>query len=222
MSINSEMTSLADAVRDITDWSDQLTIGEMTSALNSITRDWGNTITPASYDQVAASSGTLIKGDIIVQGEPNLTPENIAEGISIFGVEGTHSGDTGGVPNTCDITVDLSQFSDLTGMIAYTGIDPSGTHTEPLAIGVKDEMWDCTAATGSCLVIWLNGCVNPTIDISNNSDITVLSNSWNQMNQQSSSTGVIAFSLSNSLVGSATITLSSVGGGIILPDDPED
>jgi hypothetical protein len=50
MSINSEMTSLADAVRDITDEGGRLTIGEMTNALNQVIRDYGSTIVPTSYD----------------------------------------------------------------------------------------------------------------------------------------------------------------------------
>lgn len=224
MSINYEMTSLADAVRDITDEGGPLTIGEMTAALILVPRDYGNTITPTSHDQTAVSSGTLVKGDIIVQGEPNLTPENIAEGISIFGIEGTHSGggDIGLVPDTCDITLDLSQLHDIIGMIAYTGVSLSGTLTESVASGIRDGIWDCTPIVGSCFVVWLNGCPKPTIDISN-SDVTVLYNSWNRYDLERSYDGVIAFDLPNSLVGSVTITLSLGGdrddGEGELPDE---
>lgn len=210
MSINYEMTSLADAVRDITDEGGLLTIGEMTTALIHVTRDYGSTIVPTSYDQTAVSSGTLMKGDIIVQGEPNLIPENIAEGISIFGIEGTHSGDVGMLLDTCDVTVDLSRLYDIIGMISYTGVGPSGTLAEPIAYGIRDSIWDCTAVVGSCLVVWMSGCHSPTIEISN-SDVTVLYNSWNRYDSEHNSYGVIAFGLSNSLVGPVTITLSTGG-----------
>ena len=153
-------------------------------------------------------------------------PENIAEGVSIFGIEGTHSGgggDIGLVPDTCDITLDLSQLHDIIGMIAYTGVNISGTLTEPVAYGIKDNIWDCTPIVGSCLVVWLNGCPKPTIDISN-SDVTVLYSSWNRYDLELNYDGVIAFDLPNSLTGHITITLTpgdELGGGGLPDELPE-
>lgn len=151
-------------------------------------------------------------------------PENIAEGISIFGIEGTHSGGgVGIVPDTCDIILDLSQLHDIIGMMAYTGVNISGTLTESVAYGIRDGIWDCTPIVGSCLVVWLNGCSSPTIDISN-SDVTVLYNSWNRYDLERNYDGVIAFDLPNSLVSSVTITLSlggDVDGGELPDELPE-
>lgn len=54
----------------------------------------GAIITPSAEEQVAIMSGTYAIGDITVEGDPNLIPENIVQGVSIFGVEGNYSGNT--------------------------------------------------------------------------------------------------------------------------------
>lgn len=53
------------------------------------------TYTPGTSDQIIAS-GTYLTGVQTIKGDANLTAENIAEGVSIFGVAGTHSGGSGG------------------------------------------------------------------------------------------------------------------------------
>ena len=52
----------------------------------------GKTITPTTTEQIAISQGVLAGGDIKVAGDANLTSENIAKDVSIFGVTGTHEG----------------------------------------------------------------------------------------------------------------------------------
>ena len=52
----------------------------------------GKTVTPGTTNQTAVASGRYTTGDVVVAGDANLVPENIAEGVSIFGVDGTHSG----------------------------------------------------------------------------------------------------------------------------------
>lgn len=54
------------------------------------------TITPSSMSQIAVSSGYYTGGDIVVSGDSNLIAENIKSGVSIFGVNGTHAGSSGG------------------------------------------------------------------------------------------------------------------------------
>jgi len=49
----------------------------------------GNTITPGTTAQTAIAANTIANAAIGVAGEPNLTPDNVAYGSSIFGVAGT-------------------------------------------------------------------------------------------------------------------------------------
>jgi hypothetical protein len=49
------------------------------------------TITPTTSNQTIAA-GTYLTGTQTISGDANLTAENIADGVSIFGVTGTHSG----------------------------------------------------------------------------------------------------------------------------------
>ena len=58
-----------------------------------------NTIIPSATSQFAIGSGCYAGGDIIVAGDANLIADNIKNGISIFGVNGTFEG---GVPNMED------------------------------------------------------------------------------------------------------------------------
>lgn len=54
------------------------------------------TVTPGTTNQTAVASGRYTTGAVTVKGDVNLKAENIAEGVSIFGVTGTHSGGGGG------------------------------------------------------------------------------------------------------------------------------
>lgn len=59
----------------------------------------GITITPTDAN-VTITKGAYLTGDIVVLGDPNLKPENIKKGITIFGITGTAETDgTGGGGN---------------------------------------------------------------------------------------------------------------------------
>jgi hypothetical protein len=53
------------------------------------------TYMPSTSNQTIAS-GTYLTGTQTIKGDVNLKAENIAEGVSIFGITGTHSGGSGG------------------------------------------------------------------------------------------------------------------------------
>ena len=53
------------------------------------------TYTPGTINQTI-SAGYFLSGDQTIAGDANLVAENIAQGVSIFGVTGTHSGGGGG------------------------------------------------------------------------------------------------------------------------------
>lgn len=70
--------------------------GGTKSATQQLTTQGAATITPGTTAQTAVASGRYTTGNVVVSGDANLVPENIAEGVSIFGVQGTHSGGGGG------------------------------------------------------------------------------------------------------------------------------
>ena len=69
--------------------------GGSKSATQQLTTQAAKTVTPGTSDQTAVASGRYTTGTVQVAGDANLVPENIAEGVSIFGVQGTHSGGGG-------------------------------------------------------------------------------------------------------------------------------
>lgn len=66
------------------------------------------TVTPGTTNQTAVASGRYTTGAVTVKGDVNLKAENIAEGVSIFGVTGTHSGGGGG--GTFTVTNNTSRW----------------------------------------------------------------------------------------------------------------
>nr|DAN06847.1 MAG TPA: tail protein [Caudoviricetes sp.] len=82
--------------------------GGTKSATQQLTTQGAKTVTPTTTNQTAVASGRYTTGDVKVAGDANLVAENIAEGVSIFGVQGTHSG--GGTFQTCAGTMSTSGF----------------------------------------------------------------------------------------------------------------
>ena len=64
------------------------------SSTQQLTTQAAKTVTPGTTAQTAVASGRYTTGVVTVKGDANLVPANIAEGVSIFGVDGTHSGGT--------------------------------------------------------------------------------------------------------------------------------
>lgn len=54
------------------------------------------TVTPSASAQTVSPSSGRVLSSVMVNGDANLVPANIAEGVTIFGVTGTHSGGGGG------------------------------------------------------------------------------------------------------------------------------
>ena len=57
----------------------------------------GKTVTPGTADQTVVSAERFTTGDVVVKGDANLKPENIAKDVTIFGVTGEHEGEGGSV-----------------------------------------------------------------------------------------------------------------------------
>lgn len=66
--------------------------GGSKSATKQLTTQGAKTVTPGKTAQTAVASGRYTTGAVTVKGDADLKSENIAEGINIFGVTGTHSG----------------------------------------------------------------------------------------------------------------------------------
>ena len=66
--------------------------GGTKSSTLQLTIQAGKTITPGTTAQTAVASGRYTTVAVTVAGDADLKSENIAEGINIFGVTGTHSG----------------------------------------------------------------------------------------------------------------------------------
>ena len=66
------------------------------SATKQLAFQTAKTITPTTTSQIAVSSGYYTGGTVTVKGDSNLVAENIKSGVSIFGVNGTYEGNSGG------------------------------------------------------------------------------------------------------------------------------
>lgn len=102
------------------------------------------TITPSTANQTIAA-GQYLTGIQTIKGDANLIPENIASGVSIFGITGTHESNIG--VDTSDATATANDIEN--GKTAYVKGEKI-TGNLPLATGVT---MDKSAAT----VVWDNG-----------------------------------------------------------------
>lgn len=93
--------------------------GGTKSSTKQLTTQGAKTVTPGTTAQTAVASGRYTTGAVQVAGDANLVPENIAEGVSIFGVTGTHSGGGGEL-----VTVIFSKFRG-DGTLTYVNGDGS-------------------------------------------------------------------------------------------------
>lgn len=93
--------------------------GGSKSTTQQLTTQGAKTVTPGTTAQTAVASGRYTTGDVVVAGDANLIPENIAEGVSIFGVSGTHSGGGGEL-----VAVIFSRFR-RSGTLTYVNGDGS-------------------------------------------------------------------------------------------------
>ncbi len=106
--------------------------GYVAAGIKSATKQLGTqgekTITPAVSDQVAVESGKYTTGAVTVKGDANLKAENIADGVSIFGVTGTHKGESGsGSVSVCTLHL-KAEYTKIIRLI-YTRLDGDGKIT---------------------------------------------------------------------------------------------
>lgn len=132
---DSTLTNIANAIRAKTGSTAALTPAAMDEALNSVPTQAAKDVTPSVADQTAVAKGVFTTGAVTVKGDANLKAENIAEGVSIFGVVGSHKG--GADLQTCTLEWVASDpqwvfgvpehfvcvYKD--GAAVYEGVDPT-------------------------------------------------------------------------------------------------
>ena len=98
--------------------------GGSKSATKQLTTQAAKTVTPGTTAQTAVASGRYTTGAVQVAGDANLVPENIAEGVSIFGVTGTHSGGGGSAA-----VMLISQYREIPEdpHYGFLTVDPNGS-----------------------------------------------------------------------------------------------
>lgn len=140
--------------------------GGSKSATQQLPTQGAKTVTPTTTEQIAVASGTYTTGDIKVAGDANLVAENIAEGVSIFGVTGTHSGGGGGTKQI-SVTIKSNAFqrkaywATLNGqMISETAI----TSTKTIKVDAN------------CMMILASSASTPSISPVTTGNVTTVTN----------------------------------------------
>ena len=129
--------------------------GGSKSATQQLPTQAAKTVTPGTTNQTAVASGRYTTGAVTVKGDANLKAENIAEGVSIFGVTGTHSG--GGL-QTANVTINDGQFGPG-GSIAFITLGSDGE-----TINLSDFYGTVSVAKNAIAVITYNDLTFATLD----------------------------------------------------------
>lgn len=161
------LSDIADAIREKSETTESLAVEEMAGKIAAIESEpvlQDKSVTPsASTQTVTADSGYDGLDSVTVAGDSNLVAENIAEGVDIFGVVGTHSGGGGGSVETCNIT--LTKAGGIISKVYYTSkIDGAITTCSKAVSGMTTETILQDVVCGSVLVIRDNNStmVRPT------------------------------------------------------------
>lgn len=144
--------------------------GGTKSATQQLTTQGAATITPGTTAQTAVASGRYTTGDVVVAGDANLVPENIAEGVSIFGVTGTHSGG-GGDREQISVTINGSPFGPIGYNVVSNGTAASGSTKTPVVL---------TADINS-IMIFSNVNGEPTVSAISSGNVTNIMEAYNSV-----------------------------------------
>ena len=129
-----------------------------------LTTQAAQTITPGNSDKTIAS-GRYLTGTQTIKGDANLKAENIAEGVSIFGITGTHSGggSGGGSVETC--TVNIVKTAIGPSRVIYTTVGDDGQIcTEGVTRPQREITVECVKGTVLALG-WYQGSFSSVGDI---------------------------------------------------------
>lgn len=145
--VNTKMTAIADEIRELSGTIDKLSLDSMASNLSDVCEEvdtqadlisqittalegkasaslelQNKTVTPSTETQtITADNGYDGLKRVTVEGDVNLKAENIKNGVSIFGVEGSAIG--GSSINKIDVCNVTMQFFNNAGLITYSAYE---------------------------------------------------------------------------------------------------
>lgn len=136
--------------------------GGTKSATQQLTTQGAKTVTPGTSNQTAVASGRYTTGDVVVSGDANLVPENIAEGVTIFDVTGTHSGGGGELVTGRDTSAFYTIYyaNDLGYHVLSGGSEPFQVYKNSLIV-IKATLIEAPAIdVGASFVAAIGGPTN--------------------------------------------------------------
>lgn len=119
-----------------------ISTSDTTTKSYTITRYLGGEYTPTKESKTVSLTEKYCTGDVVIKGDNNLIPENIKNGISIFGVAGSYTGDGATV---LSITSDRTWDSTLDSSFDYHRI----AYFSVKIANVKYVMCMATATSGT-------------------------------------------------------------------------
>lgn len=186
------------------------------SGTKQLTTQAAKTITPSTSSQTAVASGVYTTGTVTIAGDSNLKAENIAEGVSIFGVTGSHSGGSGGASNiSVEFEYELTEEMYEPGANLYTFIPKTDFNINDCATFRIELIFTHYTNMGSkeenCLVDFVRFSTLDNIILSNVNSSTsnnTVTGSWVIDNNN--------ITLIGTLYISTEYTLEIVGTGILI------
>ena len=119
-----------------------ISTSDTTTNSYTLTRYLGGEYTPTKESKTVSLTEKYCTGDVVIKGDNNLIPENIKNGISIFGVAGSYTGDGA---NVISITSDRTWNSTLDSSFDYHRI----AYFSVKISNVKYVMCMATATSGT-------------------------------------------------------------------------
>lgn len=109
----SAFTAIGDAARKILGTEDKMYMSDAIELFSSIGDNTyeGQEIYPGKTD-IVLPANSLLKDEVVVKGDENLTADNIAEGVSIFGVLGSYEGSGGESGGNAPFTGEFASITD--------------------------------------------------------------------------------------------------------------